>query len=68
MNNKSIKALALLAIFSVSIAGATTMLTQETAKEAQSQELAEFKAPTDKKIRKKDIARRLQAAKRNGML
>jgi|GEM_PF-6618071 len=68
MNNKSIKALALLAIFSVSIAGATTVLTQETAKEAQKQELAEFKAPTDKKIRKKDIARRLQAAKRNGML
>ncbi len=67
MNKKSIKALALLAIFSVSIAGAT-VLTQETAKEAQEQSLAEFKAPTEKKIRKKDISRRLQIAKEKGYI
>lgn len=57
MNNKSIKALALLAVFGVSLAGATVQF-----------EKADTKAPTDKEIRKKDIARRLQVAKANGML
>jgi hypothetical protein len=50
MNNKSIKALALLAIFGVSLAGAAVQFQPETAKETKSKKIerkmmAKFKVP-----------------------
>ncbi|WP_405368633.1 MULTISPECIES: hypothetical protein [unclassified Nonlabens] len=50
MNNKSIKALALLAIFSVSLAGAAVQFQPESTKETKSKKIersymAKFKVP-----------------------
>lgn len=54
MNNKSLKAMALLAIFSISIAGAAVQFAPQ--------------APTSKKIEKKTLAKKLAVAKANGLL
>lgn len=54
MNNKSLKALAMLAVFSVSIAGAAVQFVPE--------------APKTKKIEKKTLAKKLAVAKANGLL
>lgn len=57
MNNKSLKALALLAIFSVSIAGATVQLAPKAPETNKS-----------KKIEKATLSKALAIAKKNGML
>ncbi|MGJ8684818.1 MAG: hypothetical protein ACSHWW_09345 [Nonlabens sp.] len=54
MNNKSLKALALLAVFSVSIAGAAVQFAPQ--------------APTTKKVEKKTLAIKLAHAKKKGLL
>lgn len=55
MNNKSLKALALVAVFGFSIAGAAVQFVPE-------------KAPESKKIEKITIGPRLQTAKKNGLI